>query len=39
MELVMTEWMRRRNLMTTKPLTVYDFIASSYTLFGNDQKK
>ena len=39
MELVMTEWMRRRNLMTTKPLTVYDFITGSYMLLGNVQKK
>ena len=35
----MTEWVRRRNLLTTATPTVYDFIAGSYTLFGNDQKK
>lgn len=34
MELIMMEWVRRRNLRTTKPLTVYDFIAGSYILFG-----
>ena len=39
MELIMMEWVRRRNLLTTKPLTVYYFIAGSYTLLGNVQKK
>ena len=39
MELVMMEWVRRRNLMTTETPTIYDFIAGSYTLFENDQKK
>ena len=34
MELVMTEWVQRRNLLTTKHLTVYDFIDSNYMLLG-----
>ena len=39
MELVMMEWVRRRNFLTTAPPTVYDFIAGNYMLFGNTQKK
>ena len=34
MELVVTEWVQRRNLLTTKHLTVYDFITSNYMLLG-----
>ena len=30
---------RRQNLLTTATHTVYDFIAGSYTLLGNVQKK
>ena len=39
MELVMMEWVRRRNLLTTATPTVYDFIAGSYILSRNIQKK
>ena len=39
MELVMMEWVRRRNFLTTAVPTVYDFIAGTYMLLGNVQKK
>ena len=39
MELVMMEWVRRRNLLTTATPTVYDFIAGSLYIIWNDQKK
>ena len=34
-ELVMTEWVRRRNLLTTATPTVYDFISGNYILSRN----
>ena len=39
MELVMMEWVRKRNFLTTAVPTVYDFIAGTYMLLGNVQKK